>query len=270
VAAGVSGSRRISAGAVRDHLLGFTAVSGRGEPLVAGGKVVKNVTGFDLPKLMAGSWGRLAALTEVSMKVLPAPAETATRALTGLDPARAARAMSQVLGSGVAPAAVAYLPGDAGRVLVRIEGFAPSVEARCALLEGLFEGVEAASSDSWTALLRLSGLPSGEPLWRILVPARRFPEMADLLDRIGAPWLADWGGALVWAAGGDAGLIRQAAAEAGGHAMLVRAPPVLRSSVPSFHPLPPANAALEARVVHAFDPLGIFDGGRFAVGGDAH
>ncbi|WP_243451169.1 glycolate oxidase subunit GlcE [Sphingosinicella sp. CPCC 101087] len=270
VAAAVAGSRRISAGAARDHLLGFTAVSGRGESFVAGGKVVKNVTGFDLPKLMAGSWGRLAALTELSLKVLPAPAETATRSIPGLDPARAARAMAQVLGSAVGAAAVAYLPGAQARVLVRIEGFAPSVEARCGLLESMFEGVEAASSESWATLLTLGGLPSGKPLWRILIPASQFPTVADLLDRVGAPWLADWGGGLIWAALDDAGLIRSAASQAGGHAMLVRAPAEMRRFVPSFHPLPSANAALEARVVHAFDPLGIFDSGRFAGRGDAH
>jgi glycolate oxidase FAD binding subunit len=119
-------------------------------------------------------------------------------------------------------------------------------------------------------LLTLGGLPSGKPLWRILIPASRLPTVADLLERVGAPWLADWGGGLIWTALDDAGLIRSAATQAGGHAMLVRAPAEMRRFVPSFHPLPSANAALEARVVHAFDPLGIFDSGRFGGCGDAH
>ena len=270
VAAGVSGSRRISAGAARDHLLGFTAVSGRGETFRAGGKVVKNVTGFDLSKLMAGSWGRLAALTELSLKVLPAPAASVTHVVRRLDPVEATRAMAQLLGSAVGPAALAYLPGNETRLLVRLEGFAPSVAARGTLLERLFEGVETAPPDIWAALRALSPLPGDAPLWRIVLPARQLPTLAARLDQEDVPWLADWGGGLVWAACSDAGMLRQAAAEAGGHAMLVRGDPALRRAVPTFHPLPSANAGLEAQVAQAFDPRGLFDTGRFGGNGDAH
>lgn len=269
VAAGVSGPRRISAGAVRDHLLGFTAISGHGECFVAGGRVVKNVTGFDLAKLMAGSWGRLAALTQLSLKVLPAPARTVTLAMPAADPERAARIMATLLGSAAAPAALAYRPGEDGRVFARLEGFAPSLEARCSLLRDLAEGAEPASGEGAGEWPGPERLPPDRPLWRIPIPARRLPGLARRLDRLGAPWLADWGGGLVWAGHEDAAAIRSAAAEAGGHAMLLRGPPALRAAVPAFHPLPAANTALEARVVHAFDPLGLFGGRRFG-GSDAH
>jgi len=268
VAAGISGSRRLSAGAARDHLLGFTAVSGRGDIFVAGGKVVKNVTGFDLSKLMAGSWGRLAALTEISLKVLPAAPESATFLVRGLDATAAARVMARLLGSAVAPAALAYVPGEDARVMIRLEGFGPSVAARRAALASIADAVELSSPDVWDSLRRLEPFAADAPLWRITLPARQLPLLAERLDRLAAPWLADWGGGLVWATCPDAQALRAAAAEAGGHAILVRGPPALRRSVPAFHPLPPLNAMLEAQVVKAFDPDGVFETGRF--GGSGH
>ena len=236
-------------------MLGFTAVTGRGEIVKAGGKVVKNVTGFDLPKLMAGSWGRLAAMTELSLKVLPAPEYVATRAIRGLDVQAASLAMARALGSTVAPAAAAYLDGA---TLFRIEGFRPSVEARFAQLERMFEGVAPEDNRAWA---RLHDLPGDDPLWRISIPAGQLPALAEMLE---GPWRADWGGALVWASQTDDP--RPAAVALGGHAMLWRAAPEVRRAVPAFHPQPAANAALEARVRAAFDPRGIFATGRF----DAH
>jgi glycolate oxidase FAD binding subunit len=269
VAAGISGSRRVSAGGARDHLLGFTAVSGRGEIFVGGGKVVKNVTGFDLPKVMAGSWGLLAAMTELSLKVLPAPEHVATLAIRGQSVAEAARAMAQALGSPVGPAAVAYLPGAEALTLFRLEGFAPSVAARAARLAEAepLTGADAA----WTRLQTLSTLPADVPLWRISLAGRQLPKLAEALGGLDAQWLADWGGALVWATfEGDPGLLRDTVAGAGGHATLVRASPELRRATPAFHPQPPANEKLEARVRRAFDPRGVFETGRFGVSGDAH
>lgn len=276
VAGAAAGPRRLSRGGARDHLLGFAAVSGRGEAFVAGGKVVKNVTGYDLPKLIAGSWGRLAALTEVTFKVLPAPRQTATRFLRGLDTRQAARAMSTALGSQTDVAAVAYLPeapGDAlgpGSVTAfRLEGFAPSVAARAALLEtvlgdhGRLEVAEPADR-LWNDVKTLAPLAAAATIWRVGIPPRAMPALVETLTAANARWLADWGGGLVWTSfSADPEILRRAAAAAGGHAALVRGPTELRAAVPAFHPQTPALAALEARVRRAFDPAGVFETGRF-------
>ena len=137
VAAAMSGSRRVSRGAVRDHLLGFKAVSGRGEGFVGGGKVVKNVTGYDLPKLAAGSWGRLFALTEVTLKVVPRPPEALTLAVQGLQARQASALMAIAMGSQAEVAAAAHDPSGKGITAIRLEGFGPSVAARRGLLERL-------------------------------------------------------------------------------------------------------------------------------------
>jgi glycolate oxidase FAD binding subunit len=120
---------------------------------------------------------------------------------------------------------------------------------------------------AWAGLRTLDALPADPPLWRISLAAHRLPALAARLEGLGAAWLADWGGQLVWAASGaDPVPVREAVAALGGHAMLWRAPPDIRQSVPAFHPGPPAHAALEARVRAAFDPRGLFATGRF----DAH
>src|SRR5207253_9026112 len=140
LACNLSGPRRIKAGAARDHFLGFRAVSGRGESFKAGGKVVKNVTGYDLSKLMAGSYGTLAALEEVTVKVLPRPETVATVLFAGVAPEAASRLMGAALGSPHEVSGAAYLPpGTAmplalplrpSTVALRIEGPAPSVAFR--------------------------------------------------------------------------------------------------------------------------------------------
>jgi len=129
IAGNVSGPRRISAGAARDHILGFSAVSGRGEAFKGGAAVVKNVTGFDLPKLMAGSWGTLAVLTSLTLRVLPRPRAEKTLLLGDLDGAAANRALTLAVGSRAAVSAAAHLCSEAITGL-RIEGFGPSVESR--------------------------------------------------------------------------------------------------------------------------------------------
>ncbi len=265
IAAGVGGSRRLSAGGVRDHLLGFAAVSGRGERFVAGGKVVKNVTGYDLSKLVCGSWGRLAALTEVTLKVLPRPRVTASFALRGQMPAEAVTTMARAMGSQANVAAAAYLP-DGGVTALRIEGFDHSVAARLALLARLLPGGEpmpAAEADEYWRMLRtVSPLAGTGALWRISIGSRG---CADLIARLAAGstnYLVDWAGGLVWLAhAGPAEHVREAARQAGGHAMLVRHGGL--ADTPSLDAQPPAIAALETRVRRAFDPLGIFETGRF-------
>jgi glycolate oxidase FAD binding subunit len=272
VAAGVAGSRRVSAGGARDHLLGFAGVSGRGEPFVAGAKVVKNVTGYDLPKLVCGSWGRLVAMTELTLKVLPRPRETATRLFHGLSPERALAVMAAAMRAQASVAAAAHIPGHVhgGRAVtaLRLEGVGPSIAARLAMLDALPDGIcrgEAASDDAvWDDLRTLAPLKDGRPLWRISVPSGGCAALVAHLRARGACYLIDWAGSLVWLTfDGPADIVRGASAAAGGHAMLVRADPAMRAQISALHPPPPPLAALEERVRRAFDPAGVFETGRF-------
>lgn len=273
VAAGVAGSQRVSCGSARDHLLGFRAVSGRGEPFVAGAKVVKNVTGYDLPKLAAGSWGRLFAMTEVTLKVLPRPRMVATRVMRGLDAAQAVSMMSLAMGSQADVAAAAHIPahlsGGTAMTMLRIQGFDRSVAARCAMLDGLLTGhgtleVPADGDALWEGLRTLSAFGPVVPLWRVNIPPSAAPALVASLRPSGARYLFDWAGGLVWIGfDGDAQLVRDAALRAGGHAILVRAPEEMRANIPAFHPQQAGVAALEERIRRAFDPRAVFETGRF-------
>lgn len=275
IGAGVAGSRRISAGSVRDHLLGFKGVSGRGEAFVAGAKVVKNVTGYDLPKLVCGSWGRLVALTEVTLKVLPRGREQTTLMIEGLSPQDAHRIMARAMTSQTEVAAAAHIPAACGDgyalTAIRLEGFGPSVAARSAMLTALaapehavFTAPPSAAAAFWTSLRELTPLAATPVLWRINTPPSQGCAVAAALEPHGARWMFDWAGGLIWAAfDGDPKLVRAAAAAGGGHATLVRAPAALRASQPSLHPAAKGVAALETRVRRAFDPAGVFETGRF-------
>lgn len=275
VAAGVSGSQRVSAGGARDHLLGFRAVSGHGETFVAGAKVVKNVTGYDLPKLAAGSWGRLFAMTELTLKVLPLPRVVETRVIEGLDCAQSIKVMAAAMGSRAEVAAAAHIPahlrGGQALTAFRVQGFGPSVAARCVMLETLLGSVGTVhalppedAAAIWDDLRTLAPLGTERAIWRINVTPSAAAAVVSALRPRGADWLFDWAGGLVWMAfDGDPQAVRDAAAQAGGHAMLVRARPAMRAAVPAFHPAAPGLAALEARVRRAFDPAGIFETGRF-------
>lgn len=275
VAAGVAGSQRVSSGGARDHLLGFRAVSGAGEAFVAGAKVIKNVTGFDLPKLAAGSWGRLFAMTELTLKVLPSPRVTATRLIEGLSMAQALKAMAMAMGSQAEIAAAAHLPGhrpgERGLTAFRLQGFGPSVSARCAMLEALLGAmgrVETPGDDEaaglWSDLRTLAPVGSDRTLWRINVAPSAAQAVVSALRPLGAEWMLDWAGGLIWLGfDGDPNAVRDAAALGGGHATLVRASDEVRAAVPTFHPAAPGVAALEERVRRAFDPKGVFETGRF-------
>jgi len=262
IAAGVAGPARLSRGGARDHLLGFTAVSGRGETFVAGAKVVKNVTGYDVPKLMAGSWGRLAALTELTLKVLPAPRTRLTLVMRGLDAAGAVAGIARAMGSAAEVTAAAHLPDWRGEAVtaLRLDGFAESVAARAAMLPG-FEAIEDGDA-LWLAVRDTAPLPHEWPLWRLIVAPGKAPGVvASLPD---AEWLFDWAGGLIWLAStADPAVIRAAAEAAGGHATLVRAGEAMRRAIPALHPQPSALAAIEERVRRAFDPDGVFETGRF-------
>jgi glycolate oxidase FAD binding subunit len=268
IAAGVSGPSRLSRGAARDHLLGFEGVSGRGERFIAGAKVVKNVTGYDLPKLVTGSWGQLVAMTELTLKVLPAPREQRTLVLRGLDPTAAVAAMARALGSAAEVSAAAHLPAWNGDALtaIRLDGFPSSIDARAETLARLLNGLEAldvaAGTMLWDAVRDASPLPSDRPLWRVIVPAREAPALIAAFDE--ADWLFDWAGGLIWlASAADPQAIRDAARKAGGHAALIRADAAMRTMVPALHPQAAPLAALEMRVRRAFDPNGVFETGRF-------
>jgi glycolate oxidase FAD binding subunit len=274
VASGVAGSRRLTRGGARDHLLGFKGVSGRGEAFVAGAKVVKNVTGYDLPKLLAGSWGRLAVLTEVTLKVTPRGRAETTLFIEGLSPVEAHRVMARAMGSQAEISAAAHAPGalrgGVGLTALRLEGFGPSVAARCELVHELvsdhrpFAASEKEAGDFWGNLRTLASLADGRPLWRVNVPPGGGCVIVAATEPHGARWLFDWAGGLVWLTfDGEPRMVRDTAAAAGGHASLVRGPETLRASTSAFHPPAPGVGALEARVRRAFDPASVFETGRF-------
>lgn len=291
VACNLSGSRRIKAGAARDHFLGFKAVSGRGEAFKSGGRVVKNVTGYDLCKVMAGSYGTLAVMSEVTLKVLPAAEKLRTVLLYGLDDAAAIAALSRALGSPHEVSGAAHLPAAVaaesavGRVsaagaavtAIRVEGPGPSVEARCAALRAeladLAETEELHSHNTrllWREVTDLKPFVARPELalWRVSVaPGSGSAIMANVASTLSALHYYDWGGGLIWLgvpAAGDAGAaqLRAAVAAFGGHATLVRAPDPLRERVAVFEPLEPAKMALSRRMKEGFDPRGILNPGR--------
>ncbi len=301
IAGNVSGSRRLSMGAARDHILGFTAVSGRGEALKGGGAVVKNVTGFDLPKLMAGSWGTLAVLITITMRVLPRPRTETTVLFRGLSDQAANRLMSAALALPAAVSAAAHLPSSGSTApscattALRLEGFGPSVEARCrellSALAPVAAGEEVAGEESrafWQGVGALDALPrEGHVLWRISVPPALGWRVGEMLAPIGARCVYDWAGALVWAAvsenalhGGAAGERGGAYAECGrigstaralgGHAVLVRAPSAMREALRAAAPeaadtdqglADQGLKMLHRRLKAAFDPHGILNPG---------
>ncbi len=264
LAANLAGSRRVSAGAARDHFLGFRAVSGSGEQFKAGGKVVKNVTGYDLPKLLAGSWGTLAVLTEVTIRVAPAPELDRTLVVAAGSAAEclalvnaALRSAHEVSAGGVDPARGA---------LLRLEGFAASVEARTrALCDELrctpSEALEdAASRDCWHAVASGAALAASPVVWRISVPPAAASKVLEQLAPDG--YLVDWGGGLILAAYGAVDAARVRGTLPSGHATLLKAPAAARAVTPIFQPQPPAIAAAAARLRNAFDPRGILNPGR--------
>jgi glycolate oxidase FAD binding subunit len=268
LASNLSGPRRLSAGAARDHFLGFEAVSGRGLAFKAGGRVVKNVTGFDLPKLMAGAWGALAALTVVTVKVVPRPRTAATVILIGLDDARAVQAMAAALRLPTEVSGAAHLPDLDGQPItaLRVEGVEPSVAARVERLKSELKRYgeivvldEADTADLWRTVREVEPLAGRSgALWRICVPPARGARATAALGADDGRWLFDWAGGLVWLSLPEAraARVREVAEQLGGHATLVRcdAP----QAAPAFHPEAAPLAALADRVRTAFDPQGVF------------
>ncbi|HET8698857.1 MAG TPA: FAD-binding protein [Gammaproteobacteria bacterium] len=233
LAANLAGSRRVSAGAARDHFLGCTAVTGRGELVRAGGKVVKNVTGYDVPKVLAGSWGTLAVLTEVTVRVAPAPETETTLCVPSRTPEEAVPVLSAALGSAHDVSAAAFDP--ARGALLRIEGFAASVAARASALRELLAPAEVESVDPqasaalWRELGSAAALASYPVVWRVSVPPSHAPRAVAAL----APerYLLDWGGGLILAAYRDVDAARVRGAVPAGHATLLKAPASARRAV---------------------------------------
>ena len=283
-AVNASGPRRIQAGAARDSLIGVRAVNGRGEVIKSGGRVMKNVTGYDLVRFLAGSHGTLAVLSEVTFKVLPAPETEATLVVAGLGDGPAVAVLSAALGSPFAVTGAAHLAGAEGedtRTCVRIEGFAASVADRAGRLRGELKRFGAAdildaeaSRRLWEDVRRIKPLAADgpAPLWRVSVRPADGPAVAEAARRaFPCRVLLDWGGGLVWIAGGEgadagAAAIRTAVAAVGGHATLVRAPDAVRNAVEVFQPLSPALMALTRKLKASFDPAGILNPGRMYPG----
>jgi glycolate oxidase FAD binding subunit len=300
IGAGLAGPRRIKAGGARDHLLGAHAVSGFGDSFKAGGKVVKNVTGYDLCKLLAGSWGTLAVMTEVTLKVMPRPESERTLVLRGLDDVTANRAMTAALGSPFDVSGAAHLPGSAFRAaagaladlgsseqavtLLRLEGIAASATHRAAALGAAlasFGTVEilqdAASAAIWSSIRDIQPFAAGGalgawPVWRIVCPPASGGVLGERLARdTGGEVFYDWGGGLIWAAlppkpDAQAALVRQRVDAVGGHATLLRASEEVRRNVDVFHPQQAGLAALGERVRQSFDPKNILNRGRLIRG----
>lgn len=300
VAAGAAGPRAIQAGGARDSLIGVRLVTGDGDIVKNGGRVMKNVTGYDLVKLVAGSHGTLGVLTEVAFKVLPKPEAAATVRVTGIDASEAVDLMSKALCSPFDVSGAAYLgPGlkDGPAAIVRVEGFANSVAYRAdRLVEllgkdmpggGEIDIVDKAKSVAglWGRVSDLSDFAAGSPaqtdnggLWKVVLKPGLAPQMLELLKpAFDFDFVLDRGGGLVWimASGdqfegdnGDAAVIaahdavREAAQQLGGHAALFRAGSSVRDRVEAFHPQPARLAEISAGLRRQFDPAGILNPGR--------
>jgi glycolate oxidase FAD binding subunit len=296
IACNLAGSRRVRAGSARDYVLGFSAVNGFGEIWKAGGKVVKNVTGYDMCKLQAGAYGTLSALTELTVKVMPKPETACTVVLHGLADDVAIPTLANALNSPFEVSGAAHLPASASRrskvsvvaaglgaaTAMRLEGPRPSVVYRTTALESLVgRGArlnEAETEAFWSEVgaVQLFFAQRSRIVWRLCPTPSQAPSVAhSILSALqSAEFYFDWGGGLIWLsldaeeAGPDAGagIVRPVVKTAGGHATLVVAPEAVRASVPVFEPLSAGLAQLTARVKSGFDPRGVLNPGRMQEG----
>ncbi|MCX7897657.1 MAG: glycolate oxidase subunit GlcE [Rhodocyclaceae bacterium] len=250
VAAGLSGPRRVSAGSVRDHVLGVKLLDGQGRELSFGGQVMKNVAGFDVSRLLAGSLGTLGVLLEVSLKVMPRPATEASLRFE-LGQADALKRLAEWQRQPLPIAASCWCDGV---LSIRLAGAHKAVEAACRKMGG-----EAFWADDFWQDLRDQRLPffGASTLWRLSLPAA-----APVIDLAGQ-WLIEWGGALRWLiTEAPAQAVRAQAAALGGHATLFRGPETLKRQVGVFSPLSEPLMRLHQRLKAAFDPKGLFNPGR--------
>lgn len=264
LATNLSGSRRVAAGAARDHFLGFEAVSGRGERFRAGGRVVKNVTGYDLPKLIAGSWGTLAVMSEVTVRVAPRPERDVTLIVDDRTPEAALGTMTTALGSAQEVSAAAFDPWRG--TALRLEGFAESVAAReRGLAASIAEQVTERLTDNesrafWQATASAEGFGDWPVVWRLSVPPSHAPRVLAAIEP--GRYVLDWGGGLIWAAydGLDAARVRGGIGE--GHTTLIKAPAELRARTCIRQASSASVGALGERIKAAFDPDNKLNPGR--------
>jgi glycolate dehydrogenase FAD-binding subunit len=283
LATNLSGPRRLKAGAARDFILGFSGLNGRGEPFQAGGRVVKNVTGYDLPKLMCGSWGTLAVMDEITVKVMPKPEMEVSVSISGLSHQTSVEAMRTALQSPAEVSGAAYLPeteSGESRTLLRIEGVEASVRVRASLVQDLLKPHghasildDASSRDCWRSVrdvLPLASLRDAH-IWRISVPpSESAADLARIQAEVETRYCCDWGGGLLWIAvppapEAHAKTIREAISS-GGHATLIRAPASVRRNVSVFQPQPKPLAELTRRVKNSFDPERVLNRSRMYEG----
>lgn len=289
-ATNMSGARRVAAGAARDHMLGISAVAGNGTPFRSGGRVMKNVTGYDLVRGIAGSWGTLAVLTEVTFKVLPVPEETATLILFGLDDSIAIEALTAAMATPYEVSAAVHIQDALTRRLwheglradgrsvtaVRIENFSRSVAYRLECLRKELKAFgdthtldHSHSVAFWDELKQLSLLQgTAAPVWRISTTPDAGPKVVEGISRyMDCRAYYDWSGGLVWlevlpAADAGSADIRRVIAAHGGHATLIRAEPSVRAAVDVFQPLERGLAEISRKLKSLFDPAGVLNPGR--------
>ena len=289
-ATNMSGARRIHAGAARDHLLGIKGVNGRAELFQAGGRVMKNVTGYDVARGLSGSWGTLAVMTEVTFKVVPWPETAATVVYLGLPDNLAIEVLSAAMALPVEVSGAVHLQASVAARLnhpglrtmsksvtaLRLENFASAVAGRKQRLKEALKVYGKAleldhreTLDFWGELRRLSVMPNRDTLlWRISTKPTTAPKLVAAIKRyMDVDAFYDWGGSLIWLevpAAADAGTaeIRRVTAIHGGHATLIRAEPAVRAAVEVFQPLSPALERLTRGLKGAFDPAGILNPGR--------
>ncbi len=296
ISCNLSGSRRARSGSARDYVLGFSAVNGFGDIWKAGGKVVKNVTGYDMCKLQAGAYGTLSALTEVTLKVMPKPETAWTIVLHGLADEAAISTLADALNSPFEVSGAAHLPAATARrskigavatglgaaTALRLEGPRPSVAYRAQALEA-FVGRGARLDEMeteafWREVADVQPLlePGARIVWRLCPTPSGGQAVAHSIREAlpSAEFYFDWGGGLIWLsldateADPDAGaaIVRSAVKSAGGHATLIVAPDVVRAATSVFEPQTAALAELNARVKNGFDPRGILNPGRMYEG----
>ncbi len=270
-AANISGPRRISVGACRDFMLGVRFVDGSGNIVKNGGRVMKNVTGYDLVKLMTGAYGTLGVLTEISMKVLPDVETSGSVLLHGLSDADAVAAMSAALGSPFEATGVAHIPRAASGdplTMIRVEGFEKSVTYRAEKLRDLLKPFGEATIEvgdvaggqgsvaSWQAVRDVTAFAGQDgDVWRL---STKPSDAAGLVAKMDAKAVQyDWGGGLIWALTDSGRDLRAAIGPFDGHATLIRG----TADVPTFQPEAPALAAITNGIRAKFDPRGILNSG---------
>jgi glycolate oxidase FAD binding subunit len=265
-----SGSGKLRHGGPRDSLLGFQAVNGLGESFRGGSKVVKNVTGFDLPKLMCGAYGTLSVLTEMTFRVYPKPQNAAVLCLSDVTPEIGFAHLRKIALSALEPAGLAYLPAGMmadvgqGAALIKLEGARQPLEEKIALAHGLLgSAMQRIESDPFPVIgcgEKFADLPGD--VWRVMIAPSDAPRVAKDLNA--THWLGDWAGGVIWLAAppSQAAHIRKVAAAAKGQAMLLRASAESRALHGLYAAQPPALAALNRAVKAAFDPLSLFNPNR--------